>query len=288
MKYRYTINEGLSKIKTRATVAVAALGLIIGGGGLSLALFSTAQASPPTVWQIAAPTTIDFSCGGGSYVHTLDTVSQGSGGNFSGTGHYNVGPSYTWNATGNVTNTNVTFTITYTGTASGTVYNSVGVIASDGSISGTTDNNCDSFAMPAGSAVLVAVSASAPSATGGVTLSNPRQQLSFEAHDNGPSSADRGNVNYTNFDANLHYNADLTCVNVTGTTAYFAYVIPSGNPYSGTWVVWKVVDGGSPGKGHDTAGFAVASNAANATSLCESGAFTPTPYTITAGNLVVH
>lgn len=125
-------------------------------------------------------------------------------------------------------------------------------------------------------------------ATGGVTLTGPRQQLSFTAHDYGPTAADMGVVNYSNFSAGLHYNADITCANVNGDTAYFAYQIPPGNFVSGLWIVWEVTDGGSPGKGNDTAGFVVASDENDANTKCETGDFTPSDYTIIAGNLVVH
>jgi hypothetical protein len=74
-------------------------------------------------------------------------------------------------------------------------------------------------------------------ATGNVVLSGPIQNLSFITHDNGnTSSLDQGTVTYSNPDAGLTYTAATTCVNISGNTAYFAYVIPAGhNPYSGTW-----------------------------------------------------
>ena len=151
---KYDINRGVKRIKTKVAIAITAVGLILGGGGLSIVMLSTAHASVPTVpggWQITAPSTVDFTCGGGHYIHTLDTVLQNSSGSFTGTGHYNPDASYTWNASGNVTGDNLSFTITYTGTAAGSVYNLAGTIASDGSVSGVVDSNCQSFTMPAGS-----------------------------------------------------------------------------------------------------------------------------------------
>jgi hypothetical protein len=77
-------------------------------------------------------------------------------------------------------------------------------------------------------------------------------------------------------------------VNSAGNWANFAYVIPNG-AFAGTFVVWHVTDGGSPGAGHDTAGFSVAPDHAGAVTMCNDSSFTPAnSYTIVAGNLVVH
>src|SRR5574337_290047 len=46
-KLRYDIRRGISKTKTKITLAITAFGLLIGGGGLSLAMFGTAHAVPP-------------------------------------------------------------------------------------------------------------------------------------------------------------------------------------------------------------------------------------------------
>ncbi len=119
-------------------------------------------------------------------------------------------------------------------------------------------------------------------ATGDLTLANPTQMLRFLAIDKGASSSDLGAATYTNPSAALTYTTSLTCVNITGATAYFAYVIPSGNAYAGTWVVWKVVDSSS-----DAAGFTTAADEASANALCESGTPTVTDYPITAGHVVI-
>lgn len=120
-------------------------------------------------------------------------------------------------------------------------------------------------------------------AVGNVTLADPTQTLSFSTQDNGSSASDTGFVNYANPSASLTYAANVTCVNISGNTANFAYVIPSGNPYSGTWVVWQVVDNGTS----DTAGFVVATDATDANTKCETGSFSPTNYAITSGDIIV-
>jgi hypothetical protein len=126
-------------------------------------------------------------------------------------------------------------------------------------------------------------------ANGGVTLANPTQYLAFSVFDHG-AMADRGTVTYSNPSASVSYHAKVFCVDVNsaGKWATFAYAIPNGS-LAGTLVVWHVTDGGSPGAGHDTAGFSVASDHASATTMCNDSTFTPAnSYTITSGNIVVH
>lgn len=105
-------------------------------------------------WELTAPTAISFSCGGGTYNHTLDTVTNDlSDGSFEGEGTYDPNNSYTWDITGDISGDGITFTLVYTGIGAGYTLNGVGTIASDGSIVGTTDGNCQTFSMGPGSAV---------------------------------------------------------------------------------------------------------------------------------------
>ncbi|HXY18333.1 MAG TPA: hypothetical protein VEH48_02860 [Candidatus Nitrosopolaris sp.] len=152
MKYKYDFKKGITKARTKLAIAVSSLALIGGGVGLSLTLFGTAHAISPSLWEINAPEAITFVCGGGDYNHTLNTVSEDSSGSFSGTGTYNPDNTYTWNINGNVSGNNLTFTIVYTGTNAGYTLDGIGTIAPDGSITGTVDNNCQTFSMPAGTA----------------------------------------------------------------------------------------------------------------------------------------
>lgn len=149
--YKYNVRTGLKKIRTKMFIAISALGLILSGGGMSLVNINSVHAAPGD-WSLNASSIVVFSCGGGDYSHTFDTIVPGSSGNFTGTGHYNPNNSYFWDLNGNITGNNITFTITYMGAEAGSVYISSGTIASDGSISGITDSNCQSFSMVAGSA----------------------------------------------------------------------------------------------------------------------------------------
>jgi hypothetical protein len=126
-------------------------------------------------------------------------------------------------------------------------------------------------------------------ATGGVTLASPTQTLSFDAFDYG-ATGDRGTVSYSNPSASVTYTASVFCANVNPATntALFAYLIPPGNSASGIYVIWKVVDGGTPGTNGDTAGFTTAPDQAGAISACNNAATGVTNYAITDGNLVVH
>ena len=104
-----------------------------------------------TTWQATAPSHIAFICGGGEYDHTINTINQAPDGTLTGTGTYDPVTSYTWNLTGSVSGDTVSMVITYTGTQAGSVYNLSGAIAPDGSVLGTSDSNCQTFTMPAGS-----------------------------------------------------------------------------------------------------------------------------------------
>jgi len=106
------------------------------------------------LWEITAPSSIVFVCGGSTYNHTLDAVTNDSSdGTFEGEGTYDSNNSYTWDITGDINGDDITFTLVYTGVGSGYTLNGIGMIAADGSISGTVDGNCQTFSMEEGTAV---------------------------------------------------------------------------------------------------------------------------------------
>jgi len=117
---------------------------------LAVFIFSAAAASAaiktvPGDWQIEGQHSIVFTCGGGQYPHTLTD-------GFPGSGMYDANNSYTWDMTGSITGDTIDFKILYTGINAGYTLNGVGTISPDGSISGTTDSNCQTFDMLAGTA----------------------------------------------------------------------------------------------------------------------------------------
>jgi len=99
-------------------------------------------------WMLNAPAAIAFSCGGGIYNHTLETVVNEESGDFTGIGAYDLNKGYTWDVDGKITGDEISFLIEYTGLAFGTVYTLNGTIASDGSVSGSASGNCQTFTMP--------------------------------------------------------------------------------------------------------------------------------------------
>ena len=111
------------------------------------------------VWNISGTHPLVFTVGGSTYAHTMtvDKVTPVSTHStwFSGTGTYVGHPTYTWTVRGTVNWNAVSFSIVYTGTDKGYSLKGHGLIARDGSVSGTaTDNrgNTLTFTMDKGSA----------------------------------------------------------------------------------------------------------------------------------------
>ena len=147
----------------------------------------------------------------------------------------------------------------------------------------------------AASYAATAGAAPAPKATGGVQFTTPGsvQSMEFNAHDGGASVLDWGEVTYTNFSAGFSYTADVECANVdvNTSTAYFAYEIPPGLPgLSGLGIVFRVIDGGTPGTNGDQVSFGVFSSVDDAIAACELATLGSVVInnTVTGGNLVVH
>ncbi len=119
----------------------------------------TSPAGQTNVWNISGTHSLVFA---GTYAHTMTvttvTPRSTSATRFSGTGTYNADPSYTWTVSGTVRWNTVSFSILYTGTNAGYRVRGHGLIAPDGSVSGTAvDSNRQTlpFTMPAGSAFQV-------------------------------------------------------------------------------------------------------------------------------------
>jgi len=114
----------------------------------SLALVASAAVQRvPGPWDMTGTYVIDFTLGGGGvYAHTMNITSMDlATGAFSGTGFYNADPSYTWNVTGNVSDSSLSFTIVYTGSGAGYTVNATGTIAPDGTLSGNATGPGQTF-----------------------------------------------------------------------------------------------------------------------------------------------
>ena len=127
--------------KVISSISITALLLLT-----ALAIAVPVNAATPA-WDIKGTWNLDFTLGGGHYLHTMTITSfDASLGDFSGTGSYNPSLDYTWTVTGNVQCNEITFHILYTGTNHGYYSDAVGLISSDGaSMSGTwTDSGSNS------------------------------------------------------------------------------------------------------------------------------------------------
>jgi hypothetical protein len=96
-------------------------------------------------------------------------------------------------------------------------------------------------------------------------------------------------------------NLEVQFVKVVGNTAWIASQVAEGSNYTGhsngNWYVYKVIDNGEPGVGHDTiAGAGLAGDAATAFAMVANGGtpqsldnlFQTTNLLITSGNIQVH
>jgi hypothetical protein len=153
------------------------------------------------------------------------------------------------------------------------------------------DTGCWTGYQPAIKVETAALGKALGSATGGLKLSSPKQQISFNAFDYGVNSAsDYGTVEYQNFEypGGLHYTANVSCATIKGSDATIMFQIPQGYPgLSGIYVVASIHDGGTPGTKGDIYGHAATSELTTAKAWCENGA-PATNYPVTAGNAVVH
>jgi len=98
-----------------------------------------------TLWDLTGSYTIELTCTSvcsGVYPHTMNITSMDmETGDFYGDGYYNRVAGYTWDVSGNVSDSSLTFTITYTGNNPGYYVNATGTIALNGKLSGTASSS---------------------------------------------------------------------------------------------------------------------------------------------------
>jgi hypothetical protein len=115
-------------------------------GSLSYTNFNVADSAASGVWSLpkASPVEIDFGLGG-NYPHHMTVASiQPTGlGSFTFTAHgsYDPDQSYTWDATGSVSDTALSLHLVYTGSNAGYSVDASGTIAGDGSVSGSATSS---------------------------------------------------------------------------------------------------------------------------------------------------
>jgi len=91
-------------------------------------------------WSLEGNWTLSFMFSGSPYVHNMTVTLQQLNGYFSGTGYFVPDPTYTWNVTGTVDGSNVSFHVLYTGTGAGYYVDATGTIDSAGQMSGDWSN----------------------------------------------------------------------------------------------------------------------------------------------------
>jgi hypothetical protein len=103
---------------------------------LPVILMTTAVMATPN-WDITGEWIWNYYYGSGTYTHTMIVdVFNPSTGDFSGYGHYNANPAYTWIVTGNVDGDNIDFYIDYTGLNPSYYVDGSGTISSSTYMSG--------------------------------------------------------------------------------------------------------------------------------------------------------
>lgn len=256
-------------------------------------------------WDVSGTYVIAFNLHNDPTIYAHDAVLTQTGTNITGVGGgYPAGGTHTFEwviDSGTVTGTTINLIAHYTLGAVGTTMNMTGTIAPGGTMYGTWDDNYGggtrigewSTTSGAATETTTCKGNAVKRATGGITMSGPSQQIEFNAHDQGISSADKGSVEYWNYDypGVLHYTANVLCANVNpeAKDAWFMFQIPAGWPgLSGLYVVSYVHDGGTPGTNGDLYGHTASADLATAQAWCENGTASVSTYTITSGNLVVH
>lgn len=219
-------------------------------------------------WDVTGTWKLDFALTGGSYDPSLyDLTLAQTGSTLTGLGQYpSPGPyAYAWTAAGTISGNSITLVDTYTLGAIGTTMNMTGTIASNGTLSGTWDDNY----------------------LGGTRTGTWVSTLGNATKVFGSGCTGKGVFNYSDANGNF-YQVDVQYVNVSGNETWFAGPVVSGNVGAGNWLFAKVLDGGTPGSNGDQIWGSFVTEAAAKAGVASMSAPVDGPFTITSGNLVVH
>jgi hypothetical protein len=219
-----------------------------------------------TFWNVTGVSQFTFRLTSDTTDYTHHVVLTQNGQTVGGSGGYPLtgGDAYHWNITaGSLIGNALSLTAVYDLGAPGTTMHMTGTIASNGSISGTWDDNfggarTGTFTAPAGSAAATV------------------------------SYCGKGNAYYSDA-SGLWYLVNVTTVSVLDQTAWFAGpVIASNFGAEGNWLFAKVFDGGEPGKLVDQASGSFTNEVTATSGVAGHLAPVDGPFTITSGNLQVH
>ncbi len=217
-------------------------------------------------WDVTGTYVLDFKLNGDPTIYSHDAFLTQTGTSVSGNGGYPVGGpyAYSWHITsGSVTGNTVSLSILYDTGATGTVMTMAGSIASNGTMSGTWQDNF------------------------GGTRNGTWATNSGNATKVAEGCTGKGTFNYSDVNGNF-YTVDVQYVNVSGNETWFAGPVVSGNVGAGNWLFAKVKDVGTPGSSGDQiwGSFATQAQAINGVATMSIPA--DGPFNITSGNLVVH
>lgn len=217
-----------------------------------------------TNWNVSGNYTIGFTLANDSSEYVHDATLTQTGTSVSGSGGYPAGSShsYAWNVTsGTVSGSTVNLTVTYTYGAPGTVMNMIGTIAPDGTLSGTWDDNYGGSR-----------NGTWMTKTGTATVSYT-------------SCTGKGQFKYADVNGDW-YVVKVTCAYINGSDAVFSGPVTyASNPaWTTNWLIAKVHDAGTPGTKGDT----VSGDFVTNDPQCNAASIVNGPFTVTAGNLVVH
>lgn len=217
-------------------------------------------------WNLNGTYTLDFVYQGGVYSHDAVIINQ-TGNSFDISGGNPPGGSYqyAWSGAGTLAGNALTIGVDYTAGAVGTHMDMTGVIAPDGTMSGTWSDNY-------GGTRTGTWSTTAGAATQVVT-----------------GCTGKGVFNYTDTAGN-HYVAKIqyVLVSVSGKDAWFAGPVTGGNIGAGQWLFAKVHDGGTPGRKGDQIWGSFVTQAEAQLGVATMANPGDGPFAVTSGNLVVH
>jgi len=218
-----------------------------------------------TFWNVTSVSQFTFRLTGDTTDYTHHVTLTQTGQTVGGEGGYPLtgGDQYHWNVTdGSIVGNALSLSAEYDLGATGTVMNISGTVASDGSISGTWNDDfggarTGTFTAPAGSATAYA------------------------------TYCGKGNAYYSDASGNWYF-VNVKAVTVDGDDAWFAGPVIAGNVGVGNWLFVKVHDGGEPGKLVDQASGSFTDEITAINGVTGKLAPADGPFTITSGNLQVH
>ena len=215
-------------------------------------------------WNVTGNYKVDFVWNGVHNPYPYDLTLLQTGSSVSGEGQYpSPGPNYqyAWSVSGTVSDNSIALTDTYTLGAIGTIMHMNGVIAPNGSMSGTWDDNYGG------------------TRTGTWSTTTGAAELT--------GCTGKGTFSYSDVNGDW-YEVNIQNVQVEGNKAWFAGPVTSGNVGAGNWLFAEVKDVSTPGSKGDLIWGSFTSEYSAKVGVANMSYPSDGPFNITSGNLVVH